>query len=237
MQTKTNKHRKIKARTNFMKFRKLKQLNQTGMLHHVIPLIVIVLFGVLGVGYFVLSHAASPQQVTMAFTTVPGTGQSSTPSGDCLTGGLTVNSSVYVETCTNAGSSNWQLTAQTINNPSTHLCLAPTTTKIKAGTNPVVPVVTVQCAKNQQLQEWVRPNSKGGWISAKTSTSMMANVYMYNQLKRKECLVDPNNTIQPSTKLRTPVAMVGCSATNNVPDQDWTTMTYPTASTITHAKK
>jgi hypothetical protein len=202
-----------------------KKLGQAGVLHYVIPLAIIVLFGAAGIGYFVISDAATSQQVTMAFTTATGR-----PSDDCVTGGLTTGSRAYVETCTVSKASNWRLTAGTLNDPSTGMCLQPIGIPAK-GKNPVIPLEAEKCIVGDQLQQWVRPNITYMWLNKpKVATSLVANIYTYNkQNGRRECIVDPESTIQPSTDLRTPIAMVGCSSTNNAADQEWTTLTYPTA--------
>jgi hypothetical protein len=194
-----------------------KPLDARGMLHHIIPLVIVVLFGVLGAGYFVFSSAATSTATSPEVRVSSATGGT----GDCLTSGTGTgsgNSVATVTPCKGGTGQHWQMTAATINNPSTHGCLA--MGGLPAKGNPIVKVVVQTCSGNID-QQWKELNGIG--------TGLMVNGR--STATRKECLVDPSY----NTTGAIATAATECHATPlPIPtDQEWYNATYKPGGTTT----
>jgi peptidoglycan hydrolase-like protein with peptidoglycan-binding domain len=187
-------------------------LNMSGMLHHIVPLVIVVLFGVLGVGYFVFSNAATTSPEVQVFSTGKG--------GYCLTANTKTgpgNSVAWISACNGSAGQHWQMTARTINQVGTNNCLA--MGGLPSSGNPIVSVVDQTC-NGSVAQQWAELNG--------TATGLMYNGR--STASRHECLVDPNNGRSSATS----VAATECHTAPPIPpDQEWFNASYAAGSTGT----
>ena len=145
------------------------KLNQKGVLHHVLPLLLVVVFGVAGAGYYVMSHAEAPMATVSAAVITSGY------SGKCLDNwhrGTTVGNKVDLFSCNKTVAQAWGVYSDgTIRIAGR--CMATSGYAKTSGTK----VVLGNCSNT----------STDGWTAK-------ANGNLYNNAS-KECLTATSNTV------------------------------------------
>lgn len=172
---------------------KLRQLTQDGVLHHVLPLVIVVLFAVAGTGYLVLTHADTP------------TASNSITSGWsaklCLDDwkDLRVNAGkIDIYDCNNSNAQEWtyNTTSKTINLNGYDICIG-------ANDSPVFhsqPVVqTFVCRQTADL-----PSSNQQWVPEPGSGDELHNVHT------GLCMTAPGSNGKAPAK-GTSVVLTACS--------------------------
>src|SRR5580692_2606087 len=83
----------------------MKKLNSRGMLHHILPLLFIVIFVIIGVGYLVYSHAA-----TTSTPEIESEDGNNGASGWCINdegGSTATNNPVFTAACSGSTAQQW----------------------------------------------------------------------------------------------------------------------------------
>jgi hypothetical protein len=205
MATKSTKSTKPKTPRKVTSKKKVKNsIWETGLLRSpqkvsVAVFAFLVLFVGVGVYVYQSTHAATQTQVE-AF---------SPTSSDCLAGGQSAGSGTYIAGCNGSAGENWQMTGQTINNPTDHTCLE--MHDVPTSGNPAVEVLAESC-NGSSLERWEQASAFGG------PTYEMVNEASST---RHECLVDPN------TALGATIEATECHTASPIPtDQEWFNGTY-----------
>jgi hypothetical protein len=162
-----------------------RRLNSKGILHHILPLLIVVIFAVAGVGYLVYSNADSAHEEIV------------TASGNyCLDGSFT-NSAVLLRSCSKTKAQSWTVNASakagTFVNASTGLCL---NVNGERAVN-YAWVNTVKC-NSAQAQQWTINGS-----AIESSLSSAAHSY---------CL-DDNHLLQANINTQIDISQCNSTAT------------------------
>jgi hypothetical protein len=185
------------------------------MFHYIVPLIIVVLFGIGGAAYYVFSLAATP---------TPELRVGSTPGGVaiCLTAEL--DQGVSAHPCNGAVDQRWSATGGTIRNTAISggpWCIAGNGTATPYG-------VHVAVCNGSSAQGWGRPV----WSSTNLKLAPIGSeLYNYAPYPtHKDCLVDPSGANGGTLEA------VGCGSEANIQanpayeDQVWVITTYTAAS-------
>lgn len=131
------------------------KLTESGMLHHIVPLVIIVAFGVFGAGYYVFSRAATPVPDIVSNLSLKGEGKW------CITdqnASTAANNPVYSASCGGSTNQQWTYTADAIENKAlsgTH-CLSLLNNGTTAGTK-----VVMNTCNGSTSQQWRQIDGKG----------------------------------------------------------------------------